>query len=138
MAAELPRAEYPWQNREHDKRLEELMHARIAETQAGDLRSRRAEQRFMDSAESGFAGQSVSGGTLDAQQASVGGKPDGTQFGQIAESTADGEVAGVVDGGFGAQGATLLVVLFDGKRVIAPIPPALDGGFKMPQTSAVL
>jgi hypothetical protein len=39
---------------------------------------------------------------LDAQQAPVGGGADLPQRGQIGQPFADPEVAGVVDGGFGA------------------------------------
>src|SRR5919201_2865462 len=50
---------------------------------------------------------------LDVEQTSVGRKADGPQRGQINQSLADGEVARVVDGGLGAQGPPLLVVLFN-------------------------
>jgi len=112
-AAELPRAKVSWQDREHNERLEQVVHAQIAEAQPGDRLSLRRHERFVHAAKRGFAGQGVSGGALDAQEASVGAKADGSELGQIAESTADREVAGVVDGGFGAQGAPFLVVLFD-------------------------
>ncbi len=48
------------------------------------------------------AGDRVVAELLDAQQASVGGVADLPQRGQIGQSFPDPEIAGVVDGGFGA------------------------------------
>ena len=50
---------------------------------------------------------------LDAQEASVGGEADLPQRGQVVQPFTDGEVAGVVDGGLGAQGTAEFVVLLD-------------------------
>ena len=89
------------------------MHAEIAETQSGDLLALGRHERFVHEAERGFALQRISGGSLDAQQASVGAKSDFAKLGQVAESAADLEVADVVDSRLGAQGATEFVVLFE-------------------------
>jgi hypothetical protein len=69
------RAKVSWQNREHDERLQQVLHAQIAEAQPGDFLAGRRDERFMHVAERGFAGQGVSGGRLDAEEASVGAKP---------------------------------------------------------------
>ena len=45
---------------------------------------------------------------LDAQQASVGLEADRFDLLEVAQQSADGEVAGLVDGRFGAQGAPQL------------------------------
>jgi hypothetical protein len=57
--------------------------------------------------------QAVVAKIFDAQEASVGGKADLPQGGQIAERTTNLEVIGVVDGGFGAKGLPFFVVLLD-------------------------
>ena len=51
--------------------------------------------------------------TLDVEQTSVGGEADLPQRGQVAQSTADAEVAAVIDGRLGTEGLTLFVVLLD-------------------------
>jgi hypothetical protein len=51
--------------------------------------------------------------SLDAQQASVGGEADLPQSGQVGQSFPDSEVAGVVDGGVGAQCSSVFVILLD-------------------------
>src|SRR3982750_1510987 len=62
----------------------------------------------------GFGGADrVVAESLDAEQAPVGGEADLPQRGQVGQSLADGEVAGVVDRGLGAQCPSLLVVLLD-------------------------
>jgi len=111
--AELPRAQVSWQDREQDERLEQVMHARIAETQPGDLLSVRRHERFVHAAKRGFAGQGIAGGAWDAQEAAVGATADVAELGQMAEGAADRAVAGVVDRGLGAQGAPCLVIGFD-------------------------
>ena len=57
--------------------------------------------------------QAIVAQIFDAQEASVGGKADLPQGGEIAKSTTDLEVVGVVDGRFGAKGLTFFVVLLD-------------------------
>ena len=54
------------------------------------------------------ADQAVVAQIFDAQEASVGGKADLPQRGQIAQSPTDLEVVGVVDGRFGARAPGLL------------------------------
>ena len=53
------------------------------------------------------------GNLLDVEKTPVGLKADLPQSGQVLQQLADAEVARVVDGGFGAQGAALLVILLD-------------------------
>jgi len=47
---------------------------------------------------------------LDVQETSVGGEADLAQSGQVVQPFTDPEVAGVIDGHLGAEGASLLVV----------------------------
>ena len=58
---------------------------------------------------------------LDVEQTSVGRKADLPQGGQILQPFADAEVAGVVDGGLGAQGAAFLVVLLDPRVLVVDV-----------------
>jgi hypothetical protein len=53
------------------------------------------------------------GNSLDVEKTPVGLKADLSESGQILQQFADAEVAGVVDGGFGTEGAALLVILLD-------------------------
>ena len=62
------------------------MHARIAETQAGDLLAVGRDERLVHAAERGFTRQHVSGGSLDAEQASVGPKSNLAELSQVAGS----------------------------------------------------
>lgn len=110
---QLPRADVSGQDRQNDERLEQSLRAQITETQAGDLLSLGGVDEVVDRTKGGFAGNGVSGRGLDAQEASVGRKTDFAQCGQITEGPPKGEVVGVVDGVFGAQGAAFFVVLFD-------------------------
>jgi hypothetical protein len=55
------------------------------------------------------------------QQASVGTKANRPQGGQVFQGTADGEIAGVVDGGLGAQGTPFFEVLLDFGGLVADI-----------------
>lgn len=63
--------------------------------------------------EGGFADEAVVTDALDVEQTSVGRKADLAQFVEIFDASADGEVAGIVDGGFGSKRLSLLVVLLD-------------------------
>src|SRR5689334_24213689 len=53
------------------------------------------------------------GNSLDVEKTSVGLKADLPESGQVLQQFADAEVAGVVDGGFGAEGEAFLVILLD-------------------------
>ena len=57
----------------------------------------------VDVLEDGLGEQTVLTDALDLEHAAAGGKADGPQRGQIAQASAEAEVAGVVDGGFGAR-----------------------------------
>jgi hypothetical protein len=57
---------------------------------------------------------------LDLEHAPVGLKPDLAECRQ-AEALAEVEVAGVVDGGFGAQGLPLFVILLDARALVVEV-----------------
>lgn len=50
---------------------------------------------------------------MDVEETPVGQKADLPEGGKIVEPSADTEVTGVVDGGFGPEGLALLVILLD-------------------------
>jgi len=58
---------------------------------------------------------------LDFEQSAIGGKADGAQFGEVMQAFADAEVVAVVDGGLGAQGALLLVILLDASVFVVDV-----------------
>ena len=72
------------------------------------------------------ADQAVVAQMFDAQQASVGGKADLPQGGQIAQSPTDLEVVGVVDRGFGAERLTFFVVLLDPGLLVVDVEGGED------------
>ena len=55
----------------------------------------------------------VVGGALQLQQAGVDALPQRAEGVEVAQTTLDAQVVGIVDGGLGAQGAPLLEVLLD-------------------------
>ncbi len=121
MAAELPRAEYPWQDRQDDKRVHERMHAWIAEAQPGDDVAAGRGDRIVDVAEGILARDAVVRSSLDAEKASIGGEADGPERAQVAQAASDGEVAGVVDGSLGAKCSALRVVLLDAGAFVVDV-----------------
>ena len=90
------------------------MGALVGEPQPGDADAAGGGQGAGDRGQGVGSGDRVVAESLDAQQAPVGGVADLPQGGQIGQSFPDPEIAGVVDGGFGAQGFSFLVVLLDG------------------------
>ncbi len=67
------------------------------------------------------ADQAVVAQIFDAQQASVGGKADLPQRGQIAKSPTDLEVIGVVDGSFRPERLAFFVVLLDARFLVVDV-----------------
>ena len=59
--------------------------------------------------------------SFDVQESSVGFKADPPQLGEVVRASADVEVARVVDRGFGAQRAPLLVVLLDAGALVVDV-----------------
>jgi len=60
-----------------------------------------------------FAEGTVVAESLDVEEASVGLEADLPQRGEVWQPLAEGEVAGIIDGGLGPEGAPLLVILLD-------------------------
>jgi hypothetical protein len=73
----------------------------------GEAQRRRAllvhHDGFLHVLERGFADEAIVTDALDVEQTSVGRKADLAQFVEIFDASADGEVAGVIDGGFGSK-----------------------------------
>src|SRR5580700_9422009 len=59
--------------------------------------------------------------TLDFEQPAIGRKADLAQLRQVVQALADAEVVAVVDGRFGPQGPTLLVVLRDPRVLVIDV-----------------
>src|SRR3954451_11739705 len=85
----------------------------MPQAQPGDAVPVVGDDRVVHGGE-GFGGADrVVAESLDVEQTPVGGEGDLPQGGQGGQSLADGEVAGVVDRGLGAQRPPFLVVLLD-------------------------
>jgi hypothetical protein len=86
--------------KEHEQDVQESLDAWTGETQC-----RRAliidDDGLLQILEDGFADEAVVTDALDVEQTSVGRKGDFAQLRQVFDASADGEVAGVIDGGFG-------------------------------------
>jgi len=89
------------QQTEHAECGEQCLDAGIGEAHPRDTLSGRGGDWVGDRGQCFDAVGGVVAESLDVQQASVGGKADLPQGGQIGQPFADGEVVGVVDGGFG-------------------------------------
>ena len=104
------------------------MGALLGEPQPGDADAAGGGQGAGDRGQGVGSGDRVVAESLDAQQAPVGGVADLPQCGQIGQSFPDPEIAGVVDGGFGAQGFSFLVVLLDGGVLVVDVQARDDPG----------
>ena len=83
--------------------VKQCVDAGVAETQPGDASAGVGDDRCGEIGECLCAADGVVADTLDAQQASVGGKADLPQGGQVGQPFGQPEVAGVVDRGLGPQ-----------------------------------
>src|ERR1700737_1780688 len=59
--------------------------------------------------------------TFDFEQPAIGRKADLAQLRQVVQALADTEVVAVVDGRFGPQGPTFLVVLLDPRVLVIDV-----------------
>ena len=89
---------------EHDQSGEQRLHAPIVETQGGSPLTVTLN-RLHDLLVGLLANEVVVSDGLDVEETSIGLKADLRQRGEVLQSFADSEVAGVVDGGFSTQGA---------------------------------
>jgi hypothetical protein len=60
--------------------------------------------------------------TVWVQQTSVGLEAEPPQFRLVLQQLADAEVACVVDGGFGAEGTTFLMIVLDARALVGDVP----------------
>ena len=112
VVAELPMPEARRGEREETERVHERVDAAVAEAKAGGALIV-DEDGGHDGVQAVLADQAIVAQLFDAQEASVGGKADLPQGGQIAERATDLEIVRVVDGGFGPERLAFFVVLLD-------------------------
>ena len=94
---------------EETQRLHEGEDSAVAEAQRGGALGV-DDDRVGQAVQVIVTNQTVVAEIFDAQEASVGGKANLPQGGQIAERTTGLEVIGIVDGRFGAKGLAFFVV----------------------------
>ena len=97
---------------ENDQHREQSLHSLVAEAQGGrslpfHLGGTNHPVKRV------FAYRAIVRDLLDVEKTPVGLKADLPQRGQVLQQFADAEVASVVDGGLGAKGSPLLVILLD-------------------------
>jgi hypothetical protein len=97
---------------EQDQDVEQGLNARIGEAQGGSALIVDGD-RSLHLLEGCLADEAVVSDALNVEQTSVGCEADGAQFGEIFDASADPEVAGIVDRGFGSKCLSLLVLLLD-------------------------
>ena len=106
--------------KEHEQDVQESLDAWIGETQC-----RRAliidDDGLLQILEDDFADEAVVTDALDVEQTSVGRKGDFAQLRQVFDASADGEVAGVIDGGFGSKRFSLFVILLDAGLLVVDV-----------------
>ena len=71
--------------------------------------------------ERGFADEAIVADALDVEQTSVGCKADLAQSGKVLDTSADAEVAGIVDRRFGSKRLQQLVVLLDAGLLVVDV-----------------
>ena len=106
--------------KEQQQDVQESLHAWVGESQRRHALVIHGD-RCLHILEGGFADEAVVTDALDVEQTSVGRKADLAQFREIFDASADGEVAGVIDGGFGAKRLSLLVVLLDAGLLVIDV-----------------
>jgi len=120
MFAQVCAAEAIGKQSKQDDGVPEGLNARIGEAQSrGALPTE--SNRTIDGLETILSQHAIMAEALDLEQAAIGRKTDFAQFWQIAQTLANAEIVGVVDGGLGAQGAVFLVVLLDARVLVIDI-----------------
>src|SRR5882672_6059244 len=130
MLAQVGVGETSGKKTEEDHGAEQCQDARVTECECSGVLAV-ALNVVMDLLERVFADRAVMADSLDAEEASIGGEADFPQGGKILELSADGEVAGVVDGGLGPECAALLVILLDAAVLVVDMERR-DDAFREP------
>src|SRR5579871_2154041 len=108
------------QQTKHQQCTQERLHGAVREAQgASPLFIDR--YRLIEPAEGVLAQGAILADRLDVQQTSVGLEADLPQGGQVHQPLAQAEVARVVDGSLGPQGAAFLVVLLDARALVVDV-----------------
>lgn len=108
-----------------DEGAEQGLDARVGETQGSHALTRNG-LRLIDLLKGLFSQKAIMAEGLDVQKTSVGlrsdcslqSKADEPQSGQVFQPFANVEVTGIVDGGFGAQSTTFLMVLLEARMFV--------------------
>src|SRR6202030_1096454 len=105
---------------EQEQDMQESLNARVGEAQRRRTLVVQADG-LLHFLEGSFANETVVTDALDVEQTSVGREADHTQFFEIFDAPADGEVAGVVDRRFSSESLPLLVVLLDTRFLVVDV-----------------
>src|SRR6202047_3703725 len=110
----------PWSEEEQEQDMQESLNARVGEAQRRRTLVVQADGplHFL---EGSFANETVVTDALDVEQTSVGREADHTQFFEIFDASANGEVTGIVDCRFGSEGLSLFVVLLDTRFLVVDV-----------------
>jgi hypothetical protein len=79
------------------------------------------KERLVKLVERVFTDGTIVADAFDVEETPVGLEADGSQGRKILDQPADAEVVSVVDGGFGAEGPSLLVVLLDVAALVVDV-----------------
>src|SRR5258708_19336153 len=104
MVAQLGAAEAVCEKPKEDEGVPQSVHARIGKAQPGGALAGGLD-RAVDLLEGVLGEDAIMAEPLHFEQPAVRRKADFAQLGQVAQTLADGEVVGVVYGGFGTPGA---------------------------------
>ena len=85
----------------------------VSKPHPGDTGAGGADDRAGECFQGSCSGGGVVADAFGVQQAPVGGVADLGQCGEVSQLFADAEVAGLVEGGFGAERSPFLQVLLD-------------------------
>ena len=121
MLAQMAVSECSLDENKQQQDMQQPLHPRVSEAQGCRALSI-DHDRSLQVLERCFADEAVVADALDVKQTPVGGKADLAQFGEIFNTPADVEVAGIVDGRLSSKCLSLLVVLLDAGLLVIDVP----------------